>query len=127
MTKEFLLVFIGGGAGSMCRYALSRFLVGYTANTSFPWATFLANILGCFFIGLLLASFAKGQAISKATSLMLATGFCGGFTTFSTFAYENNLLFKNQEYGLMLLYTSISVVVGFSVTFLAIYLVNKLG
>ena len=86
--KECLMVFLGGGAGSVCRYWLSTILRPL-AHQGFPLGTFLANLLGCFCIGIFYGLSARLNW-SAETRLFLTTGFCGGFTTFSTFSYEGD-------------------------------------
>ena len=88
MLKSILLVGVGGAAGSMLRY-LTALLVNRYANSHFPWATFTVNILGCFLIGLLFGLLDKQQVANQNIRLLLITGFCGGYTTFSAFSIEN--------------------------------------
>ena len=117
--KALLLVFLGGGLGSTLRYGVGKWL--NPDVTGFPYGTFLANILGSLIIGVLLGFAAKNQSISQNTMLFLATGFCGGFTTFSTFAYENQEFLKSGEFGLFAAYTIASFVVGFGAVFFGIW------
>lgn len=120
--KQLLLVFIGGGAGSV-----ARFLLGKALNNSgdgIPYGTFLANILGSLFIGIILGLAAKHEALTQDHTLLLATGFCGGFTTFSAFAYENHVFLKSGDFMSFALYTIASFVVGFLAVFAGIYLVR---
>jgi fluoride exporter len=84
--KELLLVFVGGGLGSVGRYGLSVLLRPYALR--FPWATLVANVLACWVLGMVLAQVSAGRW-SEAQRLLLATGFCGGLSTFSTFAAES--------------------------------------
>jgi CrcB protein len=109
MIKQFALVGLGGALGSMLRYATSLLTAKYYANT-FPLATFITNILGCFLIGMLIGYFNKNG--NQNLQLLLVTGFCGGYTTFSTFSAENIALWQNQNYLSLLLYTLGSVVIG---------------
>ena len=111
MIKQLLLVGLGGGIGSIFRYLTSVYTAKYYANT-FPLATFLTNGLGCFIIGLLIGYFAKTN-IDNNLKLLFITGFCGGYTTFSTFAAENISLLQNQNYLTLIAYTLASVLVGF--------------
>jgi len=120
--KQLLLVFIGGGTGSMARYLLSKWL--NNPNSGLPYGTFLANILGSLIIGLVLGYFAKQESISETTMLLLATGFCGGFTTFSTFTYESHLFLKSGDFLSFAVYALGSVLVGFAAVFLGMWLIK---
>lgn len=111
MLKSLLLVGTGGFLGSMARYAVA-YTVGKMVNTTFPLGTFLINIAGCFIIGLLYGLFQKEGNAQSSAWLILATGFCGGFTTFSAFALENVTLLKQQLNTTAILYTAASVVIG---------------
>jgi CrcB protein len=95
--SNFLLVFLGGGLGSICRYALSLALAPWQPR--FPWATLLANGLACLALGYLIGLQAETgtQGLSTAKRLLLATGFCGGFSTFSTFTAENWQLWHSGQ------------------------------
>jgi len=89
---RFLLVGIGGGAGSVLRYAIGLALAGAT----FPYATLIVNVVGCFFIGLAMASVERTPLLAPDLRLLLVVGFLGGFTTFSAFGYESVALFKTN-------------------------------
>jgi fluoride exporter len=89
---QTLLVFLGGGTGSICRYWVSRWLAGPPG--AWPIATLTVNLLGCFVLGLLLT---QRDRLGSAGLLLLATGFCGGFTTFSTFALESRELLNGRS------------------------------
>lgn len=120
--KEVFLVFIGGGVGSVARFLLGKFL----NNTSdgIPYGTFLANILGSLFIGLILGYALKSETLTQNHTLLLATGFCGGFTTFSTFAYENHVFLKSGDFMSFALYTIASFTIGFMAVFFGMYVVK---
>jgi len=108
--KQALIVFVGGGFGSMLRYLLSKSLNPYFPN--FYLGTFMVNILGCLAVGFLLAISQKSNIISQNQLLLLATGFCGGFTTFSTFTYEQQDLLKTAGLFHFSAYTLASIVFG---------------
>lgn len=118
--KQVLLVFLGGGIGSVARYLIHKWLANTTDK--FPLGTFTVNILGSLLIGIILGYAIKNNTLNEQQTLLLATGFCGGFTTFSTFAYENATLFKNGEITTLLLYTIASFTIGIVAVFLGLYL-----
>lgn len=118
--KAILLVFAGGGLGSVCRYCLGKWL--NSVEHPIPYGTFLANIFGSLCIGFILGYAVKNSSFSQNYTLLLATGFCGGFTTFSTFSYENYTYLKNGDYLHFSIYTLSTLVVGIVAIFLGIYL-----
>lgn len=120
--KNLLLVFIGGGFGSVLRYIIGKWL--NNTETGVPYGTFAANILGSLLIGFILGYAAKSEALTQNHTLLLATGFCGGFTTFSTFAYENHIFLKSGDFLSFALYTIASFIVGFLAVFAGMYLVK---
>ena len=120
--KQLLLVFLGGGIGSTLRYGLAKWL--NSSVTGIPYGTFAANILGSLLIGIILGMAARNNSLSENTILLVATGFCGGFTTFSTFAYENHVFLKSGDFTSFALYTLGSFVLGFVAVFSGIWLVK---
>ena len=110
MIKDLLLVGLGSGLGGMCRYLVSQLLV--TTQNGFPWGTFTVNIVGSLLIGLLWGLSSRFPSLSPVLTLLFMVGFCGGFTTFSTFSREGLSLLQTQNYTLFLLYTLGSVVLG---------------
>ena len=121
MMRAVLLVALGGAVGSVLRY-LSSAAVNKYVQSSFPWATFAVNVVGCFLIGLLMGFFIKQPAQDDGMKWLLVTGFCGGFTTFSAFAHENVALFQTQQYGTAFLYTAASVILGMIAVWLGLLL-----
>jgi CrcB protein len=113
-----ILLFIGSGSflGGIARYLLSRSIQN-TVITSFPLGTFWVNITGCFLIGLIYGLSDRGTPISNELRLFLAVGFCGGFTTFSTFSNENLALLRDGSILYFSLYAGLSVFIGLLVTF----------
>lgn len=118
--KQLLLVFIGGGAGSSLRYLLAKCL--NPSTNGFPYGTLTTNIIGSLLIGFILGWALKTNSLSANSTLILATGFCGGFTTFSAFAYENHLFLKNGDIFNFIIYTLLSLILGFSAVFIGIWI-----
>ena len=96
--KELIYIFLGGGTGSVLRYYVQELLHERIIPYSFPWATFTVNIFGSFLIGLFYALSARFN-LSPEMRLLLTAGFCGGFTTFSTFSNDGLTLLKGGFYG----------------------------
>jgi CrcB protein len=111
MMKQLILVGLGGGLGSIFRYLTSVLTAKYYTQ-SFPLATFITNILGCFIIGILIGYFGQQEG-NQNLKLLFVTGFCGGYTTFSTFAAENISLLQSNQYLTLIIYTLASVLIGF--------------
>ena len=107
--KQLFLVFLGGGAGSILRFMITRLL---NVSTGIPFGTFAVNILGSLLIGLLFGLSMRQNLLSNSAMLLLATGFCGGFTTFSAFSYENLTLLKSGDYFQFFLYLGGSILAG---------------
>lgn len=117
--KQLLLVFVGGGFGSVFRYILGKYF--NSEASGIPYGTFLANVLGSLLIGIILGLAAKNESLTQSQTLLLATGFCGGFTTFSTFAYENHVFLKNGDFLQFGFYVVLSFVVAISAVFFGMY------
>ncbi len=120
MKQQLLLVFLGGGIGSSLRYLISKTYNSYFDH--FFLGTFLVNVLGCLLIGFIIGISYKGNYLTQNQMLMLSTGFCGGFTTFSAFALEDHSLLKAGELFHFSLYTLGSVVLGIIAVALGLWL-----
>ena len=123
MIKSILLVGIGSFFGGALRYAVSLMMKNITAN-AFPWATLSVNLIGCFLLGLIFALFGKYSSVNSTLCLLLATGFCGGFTTFSTFANESLQMLQCGNILAFFAYLLASLVLGIALVALGYYLVR---
>ncbi len=110
MLRSLLLVAAGGAAGSVLRY-LAGFGIGKLHKSVYPWGTFWVNIVGSLVIGLLLGYLSRNPA-QESLKLLLVTGLCGGFTTFSAFSAENITLLQQGHWNLSLLYIFASLTAG---------------
>lgn len=123
MFRSLLFVGAGGAVGSMARYGIS-YVMGRYITGVFPFATFSINVLGSFIIGILSGLGMRYDWLQGQNTgwLLMATGFCGGFTTFSTFAYENVSLMQHGQFLVPIVYTLLSIVIGFLLCFAGILL-----
>ena len=117
-----LMVGIGGFIGTVCRYLIG--LLPIETNSGFPIKTLFINIVGSFLIGLITALAVKNKGLNEQLVLMLKVGICGGFTTFSTFAYESTDLMKSGHTLIALAYVCTSIILGVLAIFAAQMLVK---
>lgn len=121
--KTILYVGLGGAIGSIFRYLTGVFVNKYY-HPIFPLATFITNIIGCFLIGILMSWLEKNNAINGPLKWLLITGFCGGYTTFSTFALENIQLMQSQQTLWAICYSLGSILLGILSVWLGMSLVK---
>ena len=119
---ECLFVGIGGFIGSVCRYLIG--LIPVSSSNGFPVKTLVINVAGAFAIGIIAAAATKNAAIDQRLILLLKTGICGGFTTFSTFALEVTDLIRAGSFITAAAYIALSIVLGTAAVFAAEALMN---
>lgn len=122
--KLILLVFLGGGIGSALRFIISKTFNPYFQH--FYLGTFLVNSLGCLLMGFILGISLKGDYLTQQQTLLLTAGFCGGFTTFSAFAFEKYELLQNGAILHFAIYLFSSILVGVLAVALGIWLAKFL-
>ncbi len=114
--KEFLLVFIGGGIGSVSRFSVSRLFINLTP--AFPFATLVSNILSCTVFGMVMMLGVNRLNLNESLKLLLITGFCGGFSTYSAFTFETVELFKHGQAGM----AALNIILNFILSVSGLYL-----
>lgn len=113
--KELIAIFIGGGLGSVCRFGVGRLVINQFPG-HLPLGTFLANVLSCLVLGGAVYLISKEQ-IQGMWIPFIVFGFCGGFSTFSTFSFETMMLINEQRYAWAALNIIVSVVVCVAILF----------
>jgi CrcB protein len=123
--KTIIYIALGGGLGSVLRYLTSVVMNKYV-QSSFPYATFATNVLGCLLIGIFFGYLEKQNGISQDLKFFLITGLCGGYTTFSTFSHENVELLQNNQILTTFLYISFSVFIGLMATWFGLVIAKSI-
>lgn len=118
MIKNILLIFVGGGLGSVCRYLISEIV--FFKKFNFPYPTLVTNLIGCLLIGLALGWSIKNSNTDSSFVIMFTIGFCGGFTTFSSFSQESLVLINNSHYNYLFFYVLSSVLIGILSVFIGL-------
>ena len=116
MDRTIIFVGVGGLLGSIARY-LAAFFLTRAIPSAFPYGTFAVNVVGCLIIGIVYGLSQRFDWLNPEWRLFLATGFCGGFTTFSSFAYENIVLLQDRDYLTFAAYAVLSFVVCLAAAF----------
>lgn len=119
--RELLLVFLGGGLGSTVRFSLGKW-VNALHNHHFPWGTLVVNIVACFILGFVIGLADHKQIISASSRLFWTVGFCGGFSTFSTFSNETLYLIQAGFTISLILYISLSLLLCVAAIFGGLYI-----
>lgn len=122
MFSNLLLVGVGGFLGSALRFLISV-MINRQVSTHFPFGTFTVNIVGSLLIGILYGLWAR-EFVDDSTSRIWISGFCGGFTTFSTFSYDSLTLINHGQYLTFIIYASASVILGLAAVFAGMSLVR---
>jgi fluoride exporter len=122
-----LLLIIGSGSfiGGIVRFLISRYVQSQALST-FPYGTFIVNVAGCFLIGIFYGLSERGNLMNAELRMFLTVGFCGGFTTFSTFANENISLLREGDFFYFALYTSLSIFLGLMATYIGNLIIKAL-
>ena len=118
-----MLVGTGGFIGSVMRF-LIQYYMEKSMTTLFPWGTLIANVTGSFFIGIIFAIAEKGNLMNAEWRIFLAVGVCGGFTTFSSFAYNNFTMIRENAYTALLLNVSGNLLLGIFAVYAGIILIR---
>ena len=125
MLKPLLIVGAGSFMGGAMRYLLSTFMKNICGQ-GFPWGTLAVNLLGCFLFGIVFAIFSKNSSADNTLYLLLTTGVCGGFTTFSTFANESVQMLQHGNISGFIGYVATSVIAGFLLLAFGYWIVKAL-
>jgi fluoride exporter len=125
MLKTILIVGTGGFIGSVMRY-LVQFYVEKGMSSTFPLGTLIANIAGSFIIGMVFAIAEKGNLLNSEWRIFLTVGICGGFTTFSAFAYNNFTMIKEHSFGQLFINVGGNIFLGILAVYLGIIVIRSI-
>lgn len=125
MSRIVLLVGIGSFIGGVCRYYSQQIITKFFPS-SLPYGTLSVNVAGCLVIGFIYGFADRGNLLTPEWRLFLATGFCGGFTTFSTFSYESINLIRDGEFLYLSLYVVLSVILCLASTYLGMVIIKSI-
>jgi CrcB protein len=125
MLRTILIVGTGGFIGSVMRY-LVQFYVEKGMSSTFPMGTLIANVAGSFIIGMVFALAEKGNLMSSEWRIFLTVGICGGFTTFSAFAYNNFTMIKEHSYGQLLFNLGGNIFLGILAVYVGIIVIRAI-
>ena len=117
MFNNVILIGLAGALGTILRYLVQKNL-----NTNFPWGTFAVNIAGCLIAGLAIGYFSR--SFQEQKQLILVTGFCGGFTTFSAFSVEGIQMIQDQRWIQAMFYATASIAAGWMATFIGFKIIS---
>lgn len=121
--RDLLLIFLGGGIGSACRYLVSTTINRHLCD-SFAWGTMTVNLIGCLLIGFLVGLIDR-SILPKEYRLILISGFLGGFTTFSSFSLESIGMFREKAIGEGVLNVGVNIMLGFGLTLIGFFVSRK--
>lgn len=124
MLQNILLVGLGSMAGGILRFLLGDY-IKHLLPSNFPFGTFIINMAGCFMIGLFSGWLISNSYFTANHRLFFIVGFCGSFTTFSTFSMDNLNLLTSKSYGLFTLNASLSIILGLLFTFIGYSLTRR--
>jgi len=125
MIRTLLIVGTGGFIGSVMRY-LVQFYIEKSMSSTFPLGTLIANIVGSFIIGMVFALAEKGNLMSSEWRIFLTVGICGGFTTFSAFAYNNFTMIKEHSFGQLFINVGGNIFLGILAVYLGIIIIRTI-
>ena len=121
--KNLIIIGAGGAFGAVARHLVGALVIRHV-NWAFPVGTFLVNLSGCFFIGLLYGIAVRYSWLTLEWRLFLITGICGGYTTFSSFSFESISLVRQGNYTYFFLYVLGSVILGLLATVIGIMVIK---